>query len=202
MSKQSSKHPLGFMDKISHAWVIIILCIVLILIPLTIIGVKIYDQYQGAGKPIHGARYENDLPNKISKEQVMILKEQLLASVSEIEELEVSLQSAVLKVSVDVKDDTGAYGDVARAVYAKVAELLPIETYFTSSETVKNYDLEINVVKGFNDTSVHIIYVKNAQMKEPVMENVNVPKNEPTALELTKELNGENEPKPSEGENQ
>ncbi len=165
-----------------YSFLVIVVMLVLILIPSFLVGSIIYDSYMKTGVPTVGQRFDNDLPNKITEENLTQV-ESLLKTVANVESVSAELQSATLKVYVNVVDtfEKEGYPDLTKQVYEKLATVLPIEKYFTSSSTVKNYDLEINVFqkssKVDKDTGPYFVLQKNAPMPEPKVYNYGDPLN-------------------------
>ena len=81
--------------------------------------------------------------------------------------------------------------------YNSVNSVLPVKTYFTATESMKMYDLTINVFNkiGNDDgTMVYYLLTKNSKMSEPGVQLVSKPLDE----ELAKQLRGETEAESSE----
>lgn len=165
-----------------YSLLIILVMVVLIAIPSFLVGTIIYDAYMKTGVPMVGQRFENDLPNKITEEHITNI-EKVLASVENVESVNAELKSATLRVYVNVEDsfEKEGYPDLTLAVYEKLASVLPVEKYFTSSSNVKNYDLEMNVFqtssKATKDTGPYFVLQKNAPMPEPKVYNYGDPVN-------------------------
>lgn len=121
--------------------------LIVLAIPAIILGSIIMSASNAQGKPVVGSRYgKDDLKPAIEQKQLDQLSE-MLKTIGGVEAVEVNLKAATLRVSIDVSDDAGNDGvnAVADQAYNVVAQLLPIETYFTDSDTGKMYDLEVGV---------------------------------------------------------
>lgn len=183
MSKKKTKKRSAPRGSGYNSLLIIIVSSILIAIPLFILGRVVYESYMEAGEPIMGERYDN-LPNKISADQVNSVQE-AVSTMPNIEKASANLQSGTLKIQIDVRDDMTLeeLGALQVEVYNKVASLLPIETYFTRTDTVKNYDLEMSFYNNPETFELHSIYVKNATMSEPKVNVVSTPLN-PALIEV------------------
>lgn len=165
-----------------YSLLIIFVMVVLIAIPSFLVGSIIYDSYMKTGVPTVGQRFETDLVNKISKDNLKQL-ESSLGTVDNVESVSVELQSATLKVYVNVEDsfEKEGYPDLTKQVYDQLATILSIEKYFTSSGNVKNYDLEITVFQNSSklskETGPYFVLLKNAPMPEPKVYNYGDPLN-------------------------
>lgn len=121
--------------------------LLVIAIPAIILGLIIQSASNAQGKPVVGSRYgKNDLQVKIEQNQLDQLNE-MLKTIGGVEGVEVNLKAATLRISIDVSDGMGndEINAIADQSYQVVAQVLPIETYFTDTDTSKMYDLEIGV---------------------------------------------------------
>lgn len=165
-----------------YSLLIIFVMVVLIAIPSFLVGSIIYDSYMKTGVPTVGQRFENDLVNKITEDNLKQL-ESSLGTVDNVESVSVELQSATLKVYVNVEDsfEKEGYPDLTKRVYDQLATILSIEKYFTFSGNVKNYDLEITVFQNSSklskETGPYFVLLKNAPMPEPKVYNYGDPLN-------------------------
>ena len=126
-------------------------------------------------------RFKNELNPAITETDLASIRSNL--NYDNIDNLEVNLISATLRVMINTSDDM-AEGDllwILNDAADKIAAVLPIETYFTNSAATKMYDLEIhvyNTTKG-SETLPQIYYVKtkNAANEDWVIDNYTVAKN-------------------------
>lgn len=128
---------------------LVVFTAVLILIPCIIVGLVLLTSIGGQNKPVVGERFsKHDLQPKIEKSQLRQL-ERDLTTVEGLEEVEVNLKSATLRIQLNLND--GANEAQAKSAVEKgfeiVTQLLPVDQYFTNTDDAKMYDLEID---GFN----------------------------------------------------
>lgn len=108
-----------------------------IIIPLLIFGWILLDAANTNG-PIFGERFENDLEPAITTDNITNLETEL-SSISDVENVEINLISATLRVNLDVKDTIqGVYID--RVENDKILDKL--ENQEESEETEKNDESE------------------------------------------------------------
>ena len=111
-------------------------------------------------------RFKNELNPAITETDLASIRSNL--NYDNIDNLEVNLISATLRVMINTSDDM-AEGDllwILNDAADKIAAVLPIETYFTNSAATKMYDLEIhvyNTTKG-SETLPQIYYVKTKRL--------------------------------------
>lgn len=171
-----------------YSLIIIVLMLVLIAFPLYILGDIIYNAYIGQGSPIVGERFEGDLDPAITEANRSDIKEALEAY-EEVEKVTITMQTSQLKVYVDIKDDVLSenYQPLIERAYATIQEVLPVETYFSSTDNQRMYDLELSM---FNVTSrptseeaefIFFNLVKNSSMEEPIIQDIANAKNQEVA---------------------
>lgn len=177
--------------KMSRSKIIIIVGSCVVLIPLLVFGTILLVAQLQTGSPIVGSRFKGDLDPEITKDNRKDL-ETAISSISGVENCEVVLETAQLRINVKV-DASKTDADIktlVTTIYQKVNEKLPISTYFTSTAEKKMYDLSISVYnKTNNDDGLQIYYLltKNSKMTEPTIQLVSKPLDE----DLAKELRGE-----------
>lgn len=122
-----------------------IVAIGVIVVPLLLLGYIYSSTKEAAGKPTFGDRYDNSLITKIEQEHIDQIKTAI--DFEEIENVEINLTSATLRITLDVADDTSnkRINNILNTTYDKVAEVLPIETYFTNQGKTRMYDLDIHI---------------------------------------------------------
>lgn len=197
--------------KLSKSAIVLIGGIIAISIPLIIFLWIIVSAALNTGKPINGNRFAGDLDPAISKSDLKQV-ETAVSSIPSVDEVEVVLKTATLRIYVDVAD-TASVTDVERIAkqsYDKLNENLNVGTYFQSNEGKKMYDLEIhvyNMEKAEDQKFIYYILNKNSKMSEYKLQLVS----EPLNPELVKELTAEEKPaettenseeKPAENNNQ
>lgn len=139
--------------KISKSALILIIGIVIIAIPcLVFVGILGISALQ-TGSPREGSRFDGDLVNEISKEDVSTI-ETNLDSISDVESIEVKLAQGQLKIYIDTDDSLNEkqVDKIVNEAYNIVTSKLPINTYFTKTDSAKMYDLQINVYTTAEDS--------------------------------------------------
>lgn len=155
--------------------IILWLGIIVLLIPCIILGIVLASSLEKTGEPVVVNRFKNELNPAITESDLSKLQGALVYE--NVDKIEVNLKSATLRIMVNIADSMEE-GDILWLIdnaYTKVAELLPIETYFTNSPTTKMYDLEIhvyNVTKG-SDALPQIYYTKSksAGAEAPIVDH-------------------------------
>jgi hypothetical protein len=185
-------------SKIHWPTVVLILSLVLIAIPTVAIGKVLYDAFAATGTPLFGNRYDLDLNPEITSEQLSELESKISEEVL-VDDVNITLISASLRVNVDVKDEITLeeLTTLATALYSHVAAILPVETYFKMNETSKMYDLELHIFNNLelkdDESYKYLIFLLNSVMEEPLIQLVSDPKNPEFVEELYKRLNEESE---------
>ena len=167
--------------KLKKPHVILWLGIIIVLVPCIILGVVRMNSLENSREPVVADRFKNELNPAITETDLASIRSNL--NYDNIDNLEVNLISATLRVMINTSDDM-AEGDllwILNDAADKIAAVLPIETYFTNSAATKMYDLEIhvyNTTKG-SETLPQIYYVKtkNAANEDWVIDNYTVAKN-------------------------
>lgn len=167
--------------KLKKPHVILWLGIIIVLVPCIILGVVLMNSLENSREPVVADRFKNELNPAITETDLASIRSNL--NYDNIDNLEVNLISATLRVMINTSDDM-AEGDllwILNDAADKIAAVLPIETYFTNSAATKMYDLEIhvyNTTKG-SETLPQIYYVKtkNAANEDWVIDNYTVAKN-------------------------
>ena len=166
--------------------------LVIILIPFVIIGYVILTSMGGQDEPVVGNRFHSsDLNPSISKDQISQVQN-AVSSIGSVQNVEVNLKSATLRISVDIDD--GANADkstsIAQEAYKQVTEILPADTYFTNTEDSKMYDLEIDVYNFLLDdthTDGQIYYkVYKTGAGEVSTQNMTQPKDQELVNQLVR----------------
>ena len=132
--------------RLSKSALVLIIGILIIAIPIAIFLAILGISALQTGSPRLGSRFNNDLNPEISNSQVEALTSELKA-MSSVEEVEVILAQGQLRIFVDTDDNMSdeQFDSLLTSVYSKVNSSLPIDTYFTATDTEKMYDLAINV---------------------------------------------------------
>lgn len=139
--------------------------IIIILIPLVVLAYILISSIEKTGEPVIGNRFDDELDPAITSEQVTKVKE--LLNFEQVENVEVNLKAATLRITMNVKDDTSeeSIKNILNESYNKVNETLPVETYFTNKENVKMYDLEIHVYNVIPDETTTISQIHYVRTK-------------------------------------
>ncbi len=140
------------------------LTLLIIAIPCAFVGYVIATSAVGQDKPVEGNRFSSkDLNPEITSDNINAVQS-AVASIDGVQNVEVTLKSATLRVTMDMADD--ASQDVIQAAadqgYDAVVNILPAETYFTNTEDGKNYDLEVGAYNYIpDDTNADgYVYIK------------------------------------------
>ena len=187
MSKIKEKTKKVF--KWTKANVMLTVGLVLILIPITFFTIILIKAYVATGEPINGNRINNERSVEITQANIDEV-ESLISSLGEVEAVNSELKVSTLRIYVDIKGTVAKedYESLLTVIYAKVNDVLPVDTYFTKADTMKQYDLEIhlyNKIESTNDeVMIYFIITKNASMIEPLFESVTEPRNPELADEL------------------
>ena len=159
------------------------LVIVVLLIPLAILAAILLSSLEDSSQPVVGKRYQNELEPAITQENIDALQNSL--TFDGVESIQVNFKTARVAILLNMSDEITAEGisSVIQQAYAKVNEVLPIETYFTNREEndsiIKMYDLQIdayNVISG--DNQIHYVLTKTGSQEAPLLQLVSSPKNE------------------------
>ena len=176
----------------SH-WTAVIfwICLILIATPVCVLGWILLSSSMDTGKPIFGNRYEGNLDPAITEKDLDSVEE-AAKTVEGVDSAYVTMTSATLRVYADVADDAGedTCNAVADQIYAKVAEILDPSVYFTRTESMKMYDMEIHVytlperTDAEGENFVYVIDTKTSNMAEPEKQTVSVAKDPAVAEQL------------------
>lgn len=186
--------------KMSKSAIVLIVGLVIIAIPCIVFLVIILSATFKTGTPISGDRFKNDLVNEISKSQISDIEDDL-EKISNVEDVDSDYpETGRLVIYVDVKDTCTAEETqkIAEEAYETVIKTLPVQTYFTATDSAKMYDLTINVYTTIEDSAnrTFIIVTKNSKTELPSFQNVAIPLDE----NLAKELRGEIAEEPQNNE--
>lgn len=132
---------------------------------MVVLAYILISSIEKTGEPVIGNRFDDELDPAITSEQVTKVKE--LLNFEQVENVEVNLKAATLRITMNVKDDTSeeSIKNILNESYNKVNETLPVETYFTNKENVKMYDLEIHVYNVIPDETTTISQIHYVRTK-------------------------------------
>lgn len=197
--------------RLSKSALVLIIGILIIAIPIAIFLAILGISALQTGSPRLGSRFNNDLNPEISNSQVEALTSELKA-MSSIEEVEVILAQGQLRIFVDTDDNMSdeQFDSLVTSVYSKVNSSLPIDTYFTATDTEKMYDLAINVYTKAQASDLdadssrkYKLLHKNSMEDTYQIDDLANPKNPELAAQLqgNNEINTEEETEGSEESN-
>lgn len=167
---------------------------IVILIPCILLAYIYFGAKENSGKPTVGNRFDDSLNPAITEEQLTKLKSTL--KFDGVDNIEVNLISATLRINIDTKDDadSGTVKSLMNEAYDDVDEVLPIKTYFTNNDkSEKMYDLEVHVYNYIPDEShssddqIYMIKTKTSAAKKANVSTPSSPKNKKVAEKLLKE---------------
>ena len=128
-----------------------------------------------------------------------------LKELEHVENVEVILKTVTLRVYLDMEDeiDAAAMETVEKQAYQILEEKLPVETYFTKTDTHSNYDLEMHFYnkKEYGGTNQHLydILVKTSIMPAYRIDRPSDAKNPDLAEELLHPVEEVVNPEPTDG---
>lgn len=154
---------------------LLITVIILVLIPVSILGYSIVKSVDTRGVPVVGGRYDEELPNKLTQEQISQIKSSI--SAEGMESADVTLNAATLRVTIKVPTMTTneEAETIVRDAYEVVNSIAPIEKHFTNIDGEKGYDLEIHAYNFIPKTDeekasqVYTILTKTGSMTGPLV---------------------------------
>lgn len=169
--------------------ILIAIAAVIIIVPVALLLWVVIDTKKGAGEPVVGSRFDNEISTRITDEQLEEVE--TVSSMDGVEKAAAVLKSATLRLDIDVVDEMSEedMSALADALYEEVNAILPVDKYFTNTEKEKMYDLEINVYRFVpnkdSDMSTQIYLVKSKTGAGEVRTDVlTTAKNEEVANEL------------------
>ena len=190
---KTNKPKKKYSKKALYKAIIIISCII-VGVPLLVFGYTLIDSSIKGSSPVVGSRFENELDPEIKDSDIESLKT-AIAAVEGVESVdEVVLNTGSLRIYVNVSDDYVASGEdssklistVAENVYKAVDSVLPIGTYFTSTDVTKMYDLSIYSYnhKDADDSWYCYLISKNASSSDRTIQVVSQARDEELAERL------------------
>ncbi len=189
--------------KMDRASLIILIGGAFIIIPFLVLGWILISASLGTGNPIFGSRYDGDLDPAITKEQLAEVETKIEGN-SGVESVSINLASATLRVSIDITDSASEEDaqQMLEKAYDQIMASLPVDTYFTSAQNRRMYDLEIHVYNlkdnRDSDNFVYKIRTKNSMMNgEPVDQLVSEPIDAELAQELRDDVENRLNPTPT-----
>lgn len=132
--------------KLSKPAIILIVGLIVIAIPCIVFASILLVAQLQKNTPRLGDRFNNDLDPAITQEDVAGIQSAMEA-IKDVEGVEVSLAQGQLKVFIDTVDtlESTDIDAIIERAYSIVDSKTPISKYFTSTDSQKMYDLQINV---------------------------------------------------------
>lgn len=178
--------------KLSKSALVLIVGLLMIAIPVLIfLGILGISALQ-TGTPREGSRFDNDLDPAIKDSEVKELEEEL-KSLSSVESVEVVLSEGQLKIFIDTNDSLSheQVESIMTDAYNRVNSKLPVNTYFTASDSRRMYDLQINVYTtleaspiGSANSREYLLLHKNSAETSYGVDDLAHPKDPALAAEL------------------
>lgn len=181
--------------RLSSSQLAIVIGLVIIAIPVAIFAGILGISWLQTGSPRNGDRFKNDLNPTITSQDVKSLESDL-ASISNVEKVEVICEQGQLRIYIDCSDSLNSESVDTLLVnaYNKVNSNLSINTYFTSTDSKKMYDLLINVYttsENVENREYKVLH-KNASEEVYGIDDLAHPKDEKLVAELYQELEDTN----------
>jgi len=183
--------------------VVLIIGLVILLIPTVAIGLVFLDAFESTGSTLDGNRFTTERQNELAQEQITNIKVNI-EQLSYVEEVEVSLNSATLRINASISEtvDKTQIEDTANEMMERVFSVASEQEYFTMSGSYKQYDLEIHAFNSLaidQENFIYFIAHKNSVMDQPMIQLVSDPKNQEFVNTLYDELyNSEEDSEDSE----
>lgn len=138
-----------------------------IVIPTAYFGRTLYYALQDSNVPINGSRIQDTVVYEITEAQLTELGNDICA-IEGVEGCNVTLAVQTLRMTVNANDDldVNAIKALAGKIYDAVDAKLPIATYFTRVDNIKEYDLEVTIYDNLsNESPVLVCLTRNAAME-------------------------------------
>lgn len=178
----------------------------IIVIPIAIFGWILLSASFESGSPVIGNRYDGDLDPAITNSDISDI-ESAVKNLSGVEDVNVELTTATLRVYADISDSATSETaeSMASQVYTTVTSILSPSTYFSQHDDTKMYDLEIHVYNrkstgSDDDGFVYVIETKTSSMEEPITQLVSEPIDADLAQQLRDAVEARNNPTPTPSE--
>jgi hypothetical protein len=183
--------------QLKFSTIILIMGFLFLLIPLGVLASIIIQSSSKTGNVILGNRYNNDLDPAITQANITEIQT-ALSSTANVENVKIDLKSATLRITIDALDTISSENMVllASTLLNTIQTTLPIETYFTATDSMKMYDLEITLynsiilVESETFTLKMFILTKNSTMDAFAIQDVSTARNPTLAEELRASLEG------------
>ena len=136
-------------QKVKQGHKLVWLTLIIIAIPCVLVGYVLITSMGQQNQPVIGSRFDRgDIDPKISEDQLNQIQ-QSLSEIGGVEGVIVDLKSATLRAHLNIAYDASqdSVNAIVEDAYNRIAQILPIEQYFTNNENGKMYDLEVD---GYN----------------------------------------------------
>lgn len=202
MTKQKKNFKFNF----TFSNIVFALGIAFVLIPSLVIGVILLQSSLQTGSVIAGNRFNNDLQPEIT-EELIGLTEDAITTLGNVTVDEINLKAATLRLTLTIPTglEEEAKLKLVQDAMDKINSVVPFTQYFSATDAMKMYDLEVNFVDSFGETkTTYIQVVKNANMDTWSVQDLLTPVNPVLAQELIDGLSAETENSelPDSGETQ
>lgn len=176
--------------KLSRSALMLIIACSIILIPIIVFLGILGTSMIGNDTPNTGDRFKNDLNPAISSSNQKNIESDI-KSLSGVENVEINLPTAELRVYINANDSSSKeeIEKIAEEAYEVVNKEIPVSTYFTASNDGKKmYDLEItvyNYIDGDEDNQIIYSLTKNSNMGSYKGQFISEPISPETAASVT-----------------
>jgi hypothetical protein len=152
--------------------------LIFLLVPTLMVGYILLESTLETGTVIRGNRFSNDLNPAIDENLVSLVRE-ALSTTEDVRLIELNLRAATLRVTLEVASDlnASAQAQLAATIVSTVDSVLPLETFFTSTDSRKMYDLEVLAYDTLTEPSTFFKITKNALMEAYVLQDLLQPQN-------------------------
>ncbi len=169
----------------------IIAAVIFIGLPVAAFGWVLASASMDSGKPQIGTRFDGDLVNKITDEDLSKLKKEFEA-IDGASKVNINLKVATMRIYVELADtvNEAKAQEIQLAVYNKLDSMFSIEKYFHKHGQSSEYDLEIYVYRDL-ETEKIIYYrlIKNSAAETYRIQNIGKPLDPDLAAALKAEAN-------------
>ena len=176
---------------LKNSTIVLFIGILLLLLPAIVFGGILLAAYVTNNSPVVGSRYAGDLNPKINDQQLQDIDIRV-EGLNGVEKCEAILTTSQVRINVDTKDnlDKETIQSLIDEVYKIINNVTNIDTYYTSTQSKKMYDLSIDIynIISLEDDAIHYNLTKNSNMSEPIIQLLSEPLDE----DLVKEIHGEN----------
>ncbi len=184
-------------DRLGFNWFFWI-SFVMIAIPVGFFIWILVTASQEGSSPVLGDRVTSEVAVEITDESLTTIANDI-EDLENVESYEVNLTAQTVRITLDVTDTLTEEEmlEITTQAYEIVDSYLPIASYFTATEELNEYDLEIYAYTNLDDEEgIILILYKNSTLESYYTQTLTTAVNQSTADELQElidEANGENE---------